>query len=126
MIRLSSVMKYTGKEAPRIYTAVTFQDGSSGGVTCFESRRPEFAHPQREPDLVHVREPGLRDWAEMNPVREHSRLPLAFDECLQNGFERDFSLSRARLSALELDPAFVKAIKHLNAGGGVLHALRFE
>jgi hypothetical protein len=48
------------------------------------------------------------------------------DERLQHGFERDFSLSRASLSALELDPAFVEAIKHLDAGCGVLHALRFE
>src|SRR5580704_18370623 len=48
------------------------------------------------------------------------------DECLQHGLQPDFSLSRASLSALELDPAFVEAIKHLDAGYGVLHALRFE
>jgi hypothetical protein len=48
------------------------------------------------------------------------------DERLQHGSQPDFSLSRASLSALELDPAFVEAIKHLDAGYGVLHALRFE
>jgi hypothetical protein len=30
------------------------------------------------------------------------------------------------LSALEFNPAFVEAIEHLNAGCGVLHALRLE
>jgi hypothetical protein len=57
---------------------------------------------------------------------ERSRLSSRLDERLQHGFQRYFSLSRASLSALELDPAFVEAIKHLDAGCGVLHALRFE
>lgn len=48
------------------------------------------------------------------------------DECSQHGLQPDFSLSRASLSALELDPVFVEAIKHLDARYGVLHALRFE
>src|SRR6184192_478448 len=60
------------------------------------------------------------------PLGERSRLSSRLDERLQHGFQRDSSLSRARLSALELDPAFVEAIKHLDAGCGVLHALRFE
>jgi len=47
-------------------------------------------------------------------------------ERLQHGFQRNSSLSSARLSALELDPAFVEAIKHLDAECAVLHALRFE
>src|SRR5256886_17429120 len=60
------------------------------------------------------------------PLGERSRLLSRLDERSQHGFQRDSSLSRARLSALELDPAFVGAIKHLDAGCGVLHALRFE
>src|SRR5438552_16687818 len=60
------------------------------------------------------------------PLGERSRLSSRLDERLQHGFQRDSSLSRARLSALELDPAFVEAIKHLDAGCGVLHSLRFE
>src|SRR5580693_1208460 len=58
--------------------------------------------------------------------RELSRLALGFDEPLEHGSQLDFSLSRARLTALEFNPAFVEAIEHLNAGHGVLHALRFE
>src|SRR4029077_10504607 len=58
--------------------------------------------------------------------RKRSGLPLAYDERLEHGFQRYFSLSRASLGALELDPAFVEAIKHSNSGCGVLHALRFE
>src|SRR3984957_8853164 len=50
----------------------------------------------------------------------------AFDKLLQHGSQLDFSFSRASLSALEFNPAFVEAIEHLNAGCGVLHALRLE
>jgi len=53
------------------------------------------------------------------PLGERSRLSSRLDERLQHGFQRDSSLSRARLSALELDPAFVEAIKHLDALFGV-------
>jgi hypothetical protein len=59
---------------------------------------------------------------EVSVARSGFRLP--FDERLEHGFQCNFSLSRTSLTALELDPAFVEAIKHLNTGCGVLHALR--
>lgn len=55
-------------------------------------------------------------------ARSGFRLP--FNERLQYGFQCYFSLSRTGLTALELNPAFVKAIKHFNTGCGVLHAFR--
>src|SRR5258708_11518655 len=55
---------------------------------------------------------------------ERSRLSSRLDEPLQHGFQRDFSLTRTSLSALELDPAFVEAIQHSNTGRGILHPLR--
>src|SRR5580700_948291 len=54
------------------------------------------------------------------------RLGRAFYELLEHGSQLDFSLSRAGLAALEFNPALVEAVEHLNAGHGVLHALRFE
>jgi len=59
---------------------------------------------------------------EVSVARSGFRLP--FEERLEHGFQCDFSLSRTSFTALELDPAFVEAIKHLNTGCGVLHALR--
>src|ERR1700722_16362912 len=58
--------------------------------------------------------------------RERSRPALAFDKPLQHGSQLDFSFSRTSLSTLEFNPALVEAIEHLNAGCGVLHALRLE
>jgi len=55
---------------------------------------------------------------------KRSRPGLAFDKPLKYGSQLDFSFSRASLPALEFNPAFVKAVEHLNAGCGVLHALR--
>jgi hypothetical protein len=41
---------------------------------------------------------------------ERSRLSSRLDERFHHGFQRDFSLTRTSLGALELDPAFVEAI----------------
>jgi hypothetical protein len=49
------------------------------------------------------------------PLGEQSRLSSRLDERLQDGFQRDSCLSRARLGAPELDPPLVEAIKHLDA-----------
>jgi hypothetical protein len=43
---------------------------------------------------------------------ERSRLALAFDKPLKYGSLLAFSFSRASLSALEFNPAFVEAIEH--------------
>jgi hypothetical protein len=62
------------------------------------------------------------DFAIGEMSRDRSRPAFAFDKPLKHGSQLDVSFSRASLSALELNPAFVEAIEHLNAGCGVLDA----
>jgi hypothetical protein len=48
------------------------------------------------------------------------------DEVLEDGFERDPAGAVLSSTALEIDPAFVEAFDHADAGEWMLHSLRAE
>ena len=68
---------------------------------------------------------------EFDPLSETATLEginfagrLTLHQPLQNLFQIDFALERTGLAALELDPACVEAIEHLDARRRIFHALR--
>src|SRR5215472_720252 len=78
-------------------------------------RRRLFDH--RFDDAVSA--PSLRLWPTALSCR-------AFDQSPQYGLQCDVAFHRTGLSALKLDPTFVKTGEHLNAGCRVLHSLRLK